>query len=98
VTATPSRAEILDVVSTVLARDLGMQSSSAIDLHTRFFADLGLASIDAVVLGERLQEHYGRPLPFNELMAEIGRRTDRDLSIGELVAFLAAHLPSADNS
>jgi acyl carrier protein len=98
VTKAPSRTEILDVVSTVLERDLGVQSSSAIDEHTRFFADLGLASIDAVVLGERLQEHYGRPLPFNELMAEIGRRTQRDLSIGELVAFLAANLPGANNS
>ena len=57
---------------------------------TRFFADLGLASIDAVVLSEAIQEHYGRPLPFDELMAEIGRRTDRDLSIGELVAFLVS--------
>ena len=75
-TSVPSRTEILDVVSTLLARDLGVQSSIAIDLHTRFFADLGLASIDAVVLGERLQEHFGRPLPFNELMAEIGRRTE----------------------
>jgi acyl carrier protein len=98
VTKAPSRTEILDVVSTVLDRDLGVQSSSPIDEHTRFFADLGLASIDAVVLGERLQEHYGHPLPFNELMAEIGRRTGRDLSIGELVAFLAANLPGANNS
>jgi hypothetical protein len=31
-------------------------------------------------------------------MAEIGRRTERDLSIGELVAFLAANLPGANNS
>jgi acyl carrier protein len=98
VTNVPSRTEILDVVSTVLERDLGVQASGAIDEHTRFFADLGLASIDAVVLGERLQEHYGRPLPFNELMAEIGRRTERDLSIGELVAFLGANLSRANNS
>jgi acyl carrier protein len=98
VTALPSRTEILDVISTVLARDLGVQSSSAIDEHTRFFADLGLASIDAVVLGERLEEHYGRPLRFNELMAAIGRRTDRDLSIGELLAFLAANLSNVNAS
>jgi acyl carrier protein len=54
--------------------------------------DLGLASIDAVVLGEALVQHYRRPIPFKELMAEIGRRTERDLSIGELVTFLEAHL------
>ena len=88
----PSRKAILDDVITVLERELGVQSSSPITEDTRFFADLGLASIDAVVLSERLQEHYGRSLPFNELMAEMGRRTERDLAIGELVAFLATHL------
>ena len=94
----PSRTEILDDLIAVLDRDLGVQSSSPITEDTRFFADLGLASIDAVVLSERLQEHYGRSLPFQELMAEMGRRTERDLSIGELVEFLAANLASANDS
>jgi acyl carrier protein len=92
VISVPSRTEILGDVIAVLERDLGVQSSSAITENTRFFADLGLASIDAVVLSERIQEHYGRSLPFYELMAEMGRKTERDLSIGELVAFLAAKL------
>ena len=89
VTSVPSRTEILDDIIAVLERDLGVQSSSPITEDTRFFADLGLASIDAVVLSERLQEHYGRSLPFHELMAEMGqtnrprprdRRAGRDSS------------------
>jgi len=92
VISVPSRAEILDDLVAILERELGVQSSSTINEDTRFFADLGLASIDAVVLSERLQEHYGRPLPFHDLMAEIGRRTERDLSLGELIAFLASNL------
>ena len=88
----PNRTEILGDVAQLLADQMGIEPSLAIGEETRFFADLGLASIDAVVLGEALQEHYRQPLPFNELMAEIGRRTDRDLSIGELVAFLENHL------
>jgi acyl carrier protein len=92
VTSVPSKTDILEDVVAILERGLGVQSSSAIHEETRFFADLGLASIDAVVLSERLQEHYGRPLPFNKLIAEMGRRTERDLSIGELVAFLASNL------
>lgn len=88
----PDRAGILRDVSTVLVQALGISPATPIDERTRFFADLGLASIDAVVLGEALQQHYGRALPFHELMAEIGRRTDRDLAIGELVAFLRLHL------
>ena len=35
---------------------------------------LGLASIDAVVLGETLDDRYGRKLPFGEMMAELGSR------------------------
>ena len=88
----PTRADLLRDVAGILADHLGVASSTPIDEGTRFFADLGLASIDAVVLSEALQNHYDRPLPFHELMAEIGRRSERDLSIGELVGFLAKHL------
>jgi acyl carrier protein len=90
--AVPARTGILRDVSAILVDHLGIGPSTPIDEGTRFFADLGLASIDAVVLSEAIQQHYGRSLPFDELMAEIGRRTDRDLSIGELVAFLGQHL------
>jgi acyl carrier protein len=96
-----SRTEILDDVAAILTSQLGVQSAEPIGGETRLFADLGLASIDAVVLSEMLQNHYDRRLPFHELMAEIGRRTERDLAIGELVAFLAAQLgerlPTEDN-
>ena len=88
----PSRSEILGDIIAILSDQIGVRFSSSIDEKTRLFADLGLASIDAVVLSETLQTHYDRPLPFGELMAEIGRKTERDLSIGELIAFLTAHL------
>jgi acyl carrier protein len=91
-TSVPTRAEILDDVLATLSSRLGVQSSGTIGEQTRFFADLGLASIDAVVLSEALQCHYGRALPFGDLLAEIGRRTERDLTLGELVAFLSANL------
>jgi acyl carrier protein len=92
VISVPSRTKILDDIVAILADQIGVQSSSSINEETCLFSDLGLASIDAVVLSEALQKHYNRPLPFNELMAEIGRKTERDLSIGELIAFLTAHL------
>ncbi len=90
--AVSDRAAILRDVTTVLVEDMGIAPSTPIDEETRFFADLGLAALDAVVLSEAIQRHYGRPLPFDALMAEIGRRTDRDLAIGELVSFLRPHL------
>jgi acyl carrier protein len=87
-----SRAEILDDLAEILASFNGRDYSGTIGPETRFFADLGLASIDAVVLGETLQEHYGRPLPFGELMADLGRRSERDMKLGEVADFLVRHL------
>ncbi|QDV34367.1 acyl carrier protein [Tautonia plasticadhaerens] len=87
-----SESEILDDLAGVLADFGGRDYSGPIGAETRFFADLGLASIDAVVLGESLQDFYGRPLPFGDLMAELGSRKDRDLTMGTLAKFLARHL------
>ena len=87
---TPS--DFLADVAGILSDFQGREYSGPIGRETRFFADLGLASIDAVVLGETLQDHYGRPLPFGDLMAELGQKANRDLSIGELTDFLAKHL------
>jgi acyl carrier protein len=87
---------ILADLARVFADFGGREYSGPISPTTRFFADLGLASIDAVVLGETLQERYGRPLPFGDLMADMGRREDRDLTLGELASFLAQSLQHQD--
>ena len=87
-----SGPELIDDLSTILSDFQGREYSGAIGAETRFFADLGLASIDAVVLGETLERHYGRSLPFQDLLAELGKRSDRDLTIGELASFLNKHL------
>jgi acyl carrier protein len=86
--ASPSRAKLLSDLAAILASFNGRDYTGTINPETRFFADLGLASIDAVVLGETLQKHYGRPLPFGELMADLGRRAERDMSVGEVADFL----------
>lgn len=93
----PTHASIKADVAKILSNFEGREFSDEIGPETRFFADLGLASIDAVVLGEKLQDFYGRPLPFGDLMADLGRRTDRDLRIGELVDFLCNHLVAAND-
>lgn len=89
---TSSAEDLIEDVAAVLRDFHGREYSARIDRDTRFFADLGLASIDAVVLGETLEARYGRPLPFGDLMADLGRRTDRDLRVGELVDFLSVNL------
>ena len=55
------------------------------------FTELGFESLDAVVLCTAIQEHYQTPMPFAELLAEIGEQ-QRDLSIDELADFVDSHL------
>ncbi len=87
-----SEAAILADLRCVIRAALGVDPVTPIEPETRFFADLGLASIDAVVLGEAIQHHLGRRVPFDQLLAELGRRDQRDLEISELIAFLQRHL------
>lgn len=87
-----SRAGVLATLRAMLANFQGREYSGPIDENTLFFADLGLASIDAVVLGEELQAHYGQNLNYGEMMADLGQRSERDLAIGELATFVSRHL------
>lgn len=87
-----SEAAILDDLRFLFRESLGVDPVTPIEPDTRFFADLGLASIDAVVLGEAIQHHLGRRVPFDQLLAELGGRSRRDLEISELIAFLQRHL------
>jgi acyl carrier protein len=57
--------------------------------ETRFLGDLGLESLDLVVLGTMIQHRYGQ-LPFAEYYAEVGQRpvAERDVTVSDLVAFI----------
>jgi len=59
---------------------------------TRFIADLGLESLEIVVLGTMIQERFGR-LPFAEYLDELGQRPveERDVSVAELALFVCEH-------
>jgi acyl carrier protein len=59
---------------------------------TRVFNDIGLASIELVVLGERLEQFYGRKLPYGPFLAGLRNRGAEDLELGELVNFLQQHV------
>lgn len=81
--------EVLNLLNE-LARD--WEYSGEISPETFLFADLGFESIDAVVLASHVQDHYQRQLPFPELLAELGHREVKDITIGELVEFIYHHL------
>jgi acyl carrier protein len=61
-------------------------------LTTRVFGELGLASIELVVLAERLDAHFGRRLPFGTFLKGLRDRGADDLEVGELVRFLQGHV------
>ncbi len=90
--ALKSEDVILEDLRCVFRETLGVDPVTPIDPATRFFADLGLASIDAVVLGEAIQQRSGRRVPFDQLLAELGGRDQRDLRVSELITFLQCYL------
>ena len=63
-----------------------------VELTTRAFGDLGFASIDLVVLAERLDAHFGRRLPFGAFLKGLRDSGAEDLELGALVAFLQKHV------
>jgi len=88
----PSRQEILDY----LLQKMGELTQDwdypdPVSPESKLFTELGFESLDAVVLCTAIQEHYQTPMPFAELLAEIGQQ-QRDLSIDELTDFVNTHL------
>jgi acyl carrier protein len=83
--------QILADLASILSDFNGREYSGPITADTLFFSDLGLVSIDAIVLAETLEQRYGRPFPFNLLLRELGERDVKDFAVGELVAFLHRH-------
>ena len=62
---------------------------------TLLFTDLGFQSLDAVILGNTLQERFGRPIPFATLLTEIGQRSVNDVTVDEWVDFTTLSLQPA---
>jgi acyl carrier protein len=81
--------EVLDLLRDV-ARDWEFEGPITGD--TRLFADLAFESLDLVVLGAAVQEHFRQNFPFPEFFAEIGQRSVRDLTVREWVDFIHQHL------
>jgi acyl carrier protein len=77
-------ADVLDIMSS-MAED--WEYGEEIEESTLLVSELGFESLDLVVIGTSLQERYGR-MPFGEFLADIGQRTVKDATVGELVTFV----------
>jgi acyl carrier protein len=84
-----SRQEILDYVLKSLS-DLAQDWDFAEEVGpgTLLFREMGLDSLDLVVLGTNIQEDYGVQMPFAEFLAAVGERGQQDVSVSELVDFV----------
>lgn len=92
---TINKESIFNTLLGILNQMLGdWEYSEGITPKTFLIADLGLESLDIVVLGETIQKHYQRTLPFAQFLAEIGQREIRDIRIDEFVEFIHQHLTS----
>jgi acyl carrier protein len=88
----PTRQQIQDyILATLQELCHDWDYSRPVGPESLLFTELGLESLDAVVLGTTIQEHFQKSLPFAELLSEIGR-LQRDLSITQLVDFVDEHL------
>jgi len=96
----PSRQQIQDyLLQKMVELTQDWDYAEPVGPESKLFTELGFESLDAVVLCTAIQEHYQTPMPFAELLAEIGQQ-QRDLSINELTDFVNTHLsgPAADGA
>jgi acyl carrier protein len=93
---TLSRQQVLDTIIGFLERMAGdWDYSDRITEHTNLLGDMGLQSLDVVILANTIQEHYGRIFPFTEFLTAIGERGGSDVSVGEWADFIYEQLVAA---
>lgn len=88
----PSQQQILTDVIELVRNFPGREYSGHIGRETLFFGELGFVSIDAVVLGEMLEEHFGQKLPYARFLQDLSAQNAQDLEVGQLVDFLEANV------
>jgi acyl carrier protein len=93
-TTTVEDRPVLDVVSAMLREILDEYAVDDIEItmHSAFYADLELESIDLVALAGRLQEHYGERVNVAEFLADKDLDEVIELTVGALVRFVAGCL------
>ena len=80
--------QVLADLATIVERTFPDRDFPPVDLESRAFADLGLASIDLIVLAEQLEVHYRRKLPFGAFLKTLRDRGADDVALEDLVSFL----------
>jgi acyl carrier protein len=83
------RAMLIEIIGTEYALSL------TIGLDTSFDTDLELESIEFVRLAGMLTEHYGDRIDFVRFLADKGLNEIIDMTVGEVVTYIADRLTPA---
>ena len=96
----PDETAILAVVSRVLRELLESDGAPAplIESNTRLAADLELESIELIALAERLVQHYRVRLNFAAWLSQKSLGDILELTVGDIVHFVASSLPAGGPS
>lgn len=84
-----------DILATLERVGEDWEYSGALTPETTLLQDLGLESIDVVVLGEFLEEHYGQTFPFTEYYTELAQKNQSDIRIKDIVDLIYDHYATA---
>jgi acyl carrier protein len=90
--------QIQVVVATLIeeiVEDLDLDLDGPISASTRLIGEIGLASVDFIQLIVAIEEHFHRKMGFHDLLMPAGAYVS-DLTVGELVAFIASKLQAGD--
>ena len=80
---------VIAELAEILSDFNGREYSGTINGDTLFMQDLGFSSIDVVILGETLQNHYGVEIPFGDFINQLSKQQVQDVQIGALAEFLS---------
>ena len=84
--------EVVKIVTDVIGDDFLLDQE--ITPETSFNEDLGLESIEFVVLSEKLQEYYGERVNLVEFIADKDLEGMMAITVGELVTYIESQLAS----
>ena len=89
--------QILAEVRAMLIEIIGAEYALSLDIgmETSFDADLELESIEFVKLAAMLTEHYGDRIDFVGFLADKGLNEIIDMTVGEVVTYIADRLTPA---
>ncbi|HLL92605.1 MAG TPA: acyl carrier protein, partial [Solirubrobacteraceae bacterium] len=85
--------QVLQAILALLEEAQGdWEYTGEIGPDTYFVADLGLESLEIVVLSTMVQQQFGK-LPFPQFFEEIGQRPvdERDLTVADIAMFVCEH-------